>query len=399
MKKSKFAFTLMLLSTFFIYLNRPRAAGNIESRINLFDKTAMITNKEVYYDGSIRTQAASAVTEYIPVNGDDLYVSGLFVYTGLQRYCYFYDADKLPIGSLIFMTTDLTEKHFTIPRGAIYFVMSLYQRKTGDETVNLDSVRIELNVVNSISMPDSHSVSAINAKENNIVPAILSRKKTDGMTGLFFGDSITETASVSDDGATYTEGTRKNWPTYAKTILGLGSMWNYAKSGGNFKDLASLQPRQKLSVQITTAIANRRPADIIVIAMGANSGDTDIGDYTIAMSKSTLSDLDRTKSIEAMRWAFWTLRKAYPNAICFAATPIARASSEAPKGLIEAIYAMGARYNFIVIPAHSESGIVREFEVTGRSGRDLYDGLHPNESGQRKMANLFSRVILNSLNY
>jgi lysophospholipase L1-like esterase len=102
-----------------------------------------------------------------------------------------------------------------------------------------------------------------------------------------------------------------------------------------------------------------------------------------------------------MRWAFWTIRTSYPNAFCFAVTPIQRADIEtaAFQPLLDALTQIAKRYGFLVIDAHSESGIVKDFEAVGSTGRDLYDGLHPNARGQIKMARLLSAKIKSAVNY
>lgn len=238
------------------------------------------------------------------------------------------------------------------------------------------------------------------AMEDNLVKRVSGIREslcpTRGKTALFFGDSITETATISDDGTEYVEGTRKNWPTYAKNVLELGSMTNFAKSGAAYKDRDGVLEQQKISVQINSALSNNLPADIVVISAGANDGSSRIGSYETAMSKTTLEDLDRSILYEAIRWAMWKLRTAYPDAVCFAATPIQRADREPIESVTEAITKMAHRYNFIVIPAQDESGIIRENEVWEAEGHDLIDGLHPNENGQKKMANLYSRYILDA---
>ena len=68
---------------------------------NLFDKTKAIYGKEVYGDGRILDNAKSIITDYIPITGDSIYISGLPIYAdGLtNRYCYFYADDKTPIGT------------------------------------------------------------------------------------------------------------------------------------------------------------------------------------------------------------------------------------------------------------------------------------------------------------
>jgi lysophospholipase L1-like esterase len=119
-----------------------------------------------------------------------------------------------------------------------------------------------------------------------------------------------------------------------------------------------------------------------------------MGTYEEAMAKTTLADLDRTKLYEALRWAMWTLREKYVDAAFFVGLPIQRASREHVDAILEAIKKMANRYNFIIIDATNESGIIREFETSGAEGRYLKDGLHPNAAGAKKMAKLYSNVII-----
>ena len=182
---------------------------------------------------------------------------------------------------------------------------------------------------------------------------------------LIFGDSITETATISDDGSTYTEGTRTNWMTFAKDYLQIGNFKNYAKSGATYKDRSNASFRQQLSDQINLAMAdsNNDDAEIVVISLGTNDGTSSLGSYETAMSKTSLDDLDRTNLYEAIRWAMWTLRTKYEDATFFVALPIQRADGEHPFALLNAITEMADRYNFIIIDAQNESGIVRDFEI------------------------------------
>lgn len=219
---------------------------------------------------------------------------------------------------------------------------------------------------------------------------------TSGMNMIVFGDSITATATMNDDGSDYRE-VKESWASFTKEALKVSGFKNFARSGASYKDREGLEYRQKIFNQIKIALETNTPADIIVTSAGTNDWETNMGDFSTAMSKTTLDDLDKTKFYEAVRWAFWTLRKEYPNAFCFVATPIQRADVEPFYKVIEAIIKMAERYNFIIIPAHSESGIIREFEVQGSPGRWLYDGLHPGENGQKMMAKLYTRVILNTL--
>jgi lysophospholipase L1-like esterase len=67
--------------------------------------------------------------------------------------------------------------------------------------------------------------------------------------------------------------------------------------------------------------------------------------------------------------------------------------------LFTAIKTMAAEYNFVIVDATWESGIVRQFEVNGSAGRYLYDGLHPSVAGQQLLSNYISAKINSALNY
>ena len=220
-----------------------------------------------------------------------------------------------------------------------------------------------------------------------------------GRRFLVFGDSITETGAA--DSGNFGMNVRCNWPVFAYPMLSMSSLRNYAKSGASFREYGGQLDFQKISTQINESISNGESPEVIVLACGANDGAATLGDYATAMGRAALADLDRTKTIEAMRWAFSTIKTSYPSALCFAVTPIQRADVEtsASQPLLDALFQMAKRYGFLVIDAHSESGIVKDFEAVGSAGRDLYDGLHPNARGQIKMARLISAKIKSAINY
>lgn len=385
-----------------IYQSTGSELGFIVSSTNIFNKTNIVIGEEVYSNGTFSAESKSAHTGYVEIpslNNGSVYISGLTAYaSGIGRYVWFYDSDKLTIGTSERIPIDSTEELFIIPDEAKYLAFSIYQRKTSAEIVDLSNIQVELSVKKSAYTEYKTSIITLNGYTLTTNSTMTTPPKTKGKNLLVFGDSISETATVSDDGSTYTEGLRSNWPAFSRVSLQIGQMWNYAKSGAKYKDWETQTARQKISHQITTAIANNRPADLIVIAAGTNDNNDIMGNYATAMSKSTLNDLDRTNLYEALRWAFWTLHLNYPNAICFVVLPIQRALREQPVELITAITMMAKRYNFIIIDALSESGIVREFEIIDAAGRDLYDGLHPNSSGQLKMSELINSAILNYLN-
>lgn len=239
------------------------------------------------------------------------------------------------------------------------------------------------------------------AKVNNFLSGELEAViPTKNKKMIVFGDSITETATMNDDGSNYVEGKRSNWLTYAKEILKTTNFKNYAKSGARYKDSSDISGRQWLSNQIAIAMndANNDDSDIIILSLGTNDGESN-DDYATAMAVESLDTLDRTKLHQAIRYAMWTLKKKYPNAKCFVTTPIQRAAKEQPVSLRNAIISMANRYNFKVIDAEYESGICRDNEVLSGEGVDLVDGLHPNTNGKVKLAQYYSSAILSEFLY
>jgi lysophospholipase L1-like esterase len=205
---------------------------------------------------------------------------------------------------------------------------------------------------------------------------------------------------VGDDGA-YAE-VHDGWPTYFGPLVNAWSVVNYAKSGASYRDRDGISSEwQKISHQVTKAIEHGVHADVVIVAAGTNDGTAALGDFATATAKTTLGELDRTLLYEALRWTFWSIRSAYPNATCFAALPIQRAdrSPESQEPLYDAIRRMGRRYNCILVEGTWESGIVAEFEVWQGPGRHLEDGLHPNPAGDMALAKLFARSVRNGLNY
>lgn len=370
---------------------------------NLFNKDALTTGKQVYGDGTIRDTppgTKSAITERIYVAGaDSIYISGLTVYKAENlggKYYAFYDKEGKPLAPIgTNISNTLTEAKLSVPKGSEYLIFSPYQWIPLDMEIDLNTIQIEIGPVKTAFVPYKKAIKNIKNME------IIATSPATGTTGkklLFFGDSNTETAKVSDDGATYEEGWRNNWPAYVKRSLNAAEMWNYAKSGASYRD-RNLEPRQYLGYQIQSAINNNRPGDIIAVACGTNDGGSS-GDYATAMSKTTRESLDTKNNLyEAIRWAFWTIRLNYPDAVCFAITPIQRASREPIPALSNAIKEMAKRYNFIVIDAEYESGIVRDFEKPDANGRFLSDGLHMNTAGVQRLGEYISRSIKNAINY
>lgn len=360
---------------------------------NLFDKSKVIVGQEVYGDGSLSPEKESAASDYIDIQGaKTIFFNNLPIFVGIMRRCAFYDENKNFI-SMGYISESSTKASVSVPDDAVYCRFSLYQRLTSGSkdyeqvTVNTQSI---IDYVPYVECLGAIGGFAIPKKTFDVLSKIRNKK------ALLFGDSITETATISDDGVTYNEGTRVNWPTFALPMLEISSFRNYAKSGATYKDSQSNTFRQDLSEQIQMALADvvNDDADLVVMSLGTNDGAVNIGTYEAAMNKTSLDSLDRSNLYEALRWAMWTLRTKYPNAKFFVGLPIQRTDREQPEEMLTAIKKMAHRYNFIVIDATDKSGIVRDFEVSGANGLFLSDGLHPNAIGAEKLGRFYANEIL-----
>lgn len=360
---------------------------------NLFDKSKVIVGQEVYGDGSLSPEKESAASDYIDIQGaKTIFFNNLPIFVGIMRRCAFYDENKVFI-SMGYIAESSTKASVSVPNGAVYCRFSLYQRLTSGSkdyelvTVNTQSV---IDYVPYVEYLAAIGGFVVPKKTIDVLSNIRDKK------ALLFGDSITETAAISDDGKTYEEGVRVNWPTFALPMLGITAFRNYAKSGATYKDSQSNTFRQDLSEQIQMALADvvNDDADLVVMSLGTNDGAVNVGTYEAAMNKTSLDSLDRSNLYEALRWAMWTLRTKYPNAKFFVGLPIQRTDREQPEEMLTAIKKMAHRYNFIVIDATDKSGIVRDFEVSGANGLFLSDGLHPNAIGAEKLGRFYANEIL-----
>ena len=173
--------------------------------------------------------------------------------------------------------------------------------------------------------------------------------------------------------------------------------------------------------------------DIIIIAAGTNDGipsaseledssieayfTTNNGSEAVPCTEPTFNSADtymqmRKKIPGAMRYACSKLAQLYPNARIYILTPIQGCNSSRPYTSIlpkqTLITKVAKRMGLPVIHVGEESGIYGDFEYLGsnwdsslateplpKNGRDLRDGLHPNDSGSKKMARYIGREIIN----
>ena len=365
---------------------------------NLFNKSTVMQGYEVYADGKVVQQPDSITTAPIDVsNLSNITISGLVQNPEIGRYVVFKDKNNT-----ILLVTQIertaTVATLAVPTKAKTMHLSIKQRSSSIPDLNV--VQIESGT-NATPYEDyTWGVAGINGLDI-VRPSISTTKQSRafGAKYLMFGDSITETSNVEQGIYTNTS-YRSNWPRFAKDMLQMSDFKNYAKSGASFKEYSGQLTWQKISHQINTAIANNESPDVIVLACGTNDGNTNLGDYTTAMSKS-IDTLDRTNTAEAMRYALYKIREKFPNATCFYSTQLQRADVETEDRKVanDLMIKLAKRYGFYVVDSMSNSGIVSDFEVWNANGRYLSDGLHPNVAGQQVQANYIVSEIVQRMMY
>lgn len=230
--------------------------------------------------------------------------------------------------------------------------------------------------------------------ENDVMKLKAIPEKLSKCKVFIFGDSITATNLIRDDGSLIA--TQTNWPTYAMAELGVADWYNFAKDGSTYHDVTGSSNYQTFYKQFELAKSTDAIPDIIIVSYGTNDyqhPNTDT--YESVMNVQNIDDLDRTNLHGALRYCYWSLREKYPNAVIFAGTPIQRPDTLIYTDLRQAIIEMANTYCIHIIDAGVESGICKQFETWGNSGRYLKDGLHPNEAGQKLQGHYYANCIRN----
>ncbi|HHP4690885.1 TPA: GDSL-type esterase/lipase family protein [Acinetobacter baumannii] len=370
---------------------------------NIFDKNVpLLMNSRITAAGVLESHTNSVTTQPIYIKGlTSLTVSGLTASSDAYRATRFLDKDKKKVGvnnPVLYNATSVTA---TVPAGAVYFQICL---KDGYDTwaLNLDTIQIESgSVATSYAAYEKGKLKAIFGTElagsGSGSGGIVS--KAFNCSYLGFGDSIHQTSRVDLGIFNQLDNPFPNFPTYLYEILKISEFNNYSYSGASFYEYGQ-DPWRKMSYQVNQAIANGVNPSLIMVAMGTNDVSGTLGDYETAMSKPTLDDLDRTKTLEAARWAFWTIKKNFPNAVCFYANPLQRASieSSAFAPLVDGLSKMALRYGFTLIDQHHESGIIRDLEL-GNQHLYLADGLHPNNAGRLLQAQYIASKVIARMTY
>ena len=353
---------------------------------NLFDKTKITLGKEVYGDGSIRNETTgSAITEYINVQGmENIYLSGLPVYTTSEdtgnRYSYFYDTNKQPIGSSVLISASTNEASIPVPENAVYYVLSIYQRKTSGEIIDPDTIQIENSRVKTTYEPFSikSKISQIKGMEikyptpqQNVGHNSIS--KLEGLIWNVLGDSITDNA--------HSAATKKYHAVIQDevnvTINNYGIAGTEISTGGT-----SPNP------MVTRYTGMNKSAGLITVFGGIN-------DYLHNVELGTFDSRDNATFYGALHNLCSGLYKNFPNATYVFFTPLQTNGSYGngrnpnTKGytvadIVQAIKIVCAFYSIKVVDLNAMAGITPY--VPEMKTKYMPDGLHPNNAGHSVLA-------------
>ena len=204
---------------------------------------------------------------------------------------------------------------------------------------------------------------------------------------ILLGDSITHL------------GGDRSWFRYFSELINTDLIANVAVDGAHLKDYEDTiydgnpsdakQSNNVLGNQVQKILNNNYSApDVIMIAIGTNGGintsQEEINNaYLNGIDVKPLEDVDRTTDAGAFRYCNDTLHNKYPNAIIIWCTPIIASSrSKTTQSIIswgdnlKLLCDYGSNYCFDT--ANCGISMTNQTEY-------LYDGLHPNEYGAKKM--------------
>lgn len=234
---------------------------------------------------------------------------------------------------------------------------------------------------------------------------------------LILGDSITYSTDITTSNGKTTEyklhetTPPDKWVAQLIQAADVYETRCYAMTGGHWCDNANATAFQNLSEQISVAVADKdNPNDVfmsdefeptaIILALGTNDaggivdGDYTLGDVATTMAK-TYANLDMTIFSDAVRKCIEDIRTTWPAPDIYVSLPLYRHSDSIMpyvEQVRDVLRAIAPRYGCRIIEAGALSGIYRY-----NQSDLLRDGLHPNQAGQDKLAEVIIGHVSNSL--
>lgn len=355
--------------------------------------------------GALQQSSGNYCTDFIPVKaGYTVRITGAEL-SGHRSLCA-YDENKNLIETLITGVDDVRTFTLMMPENTCYFRFSTISTNKSDVTAQY----IE---------PIKDDVAYLNEKLKK-----MNEQKIpwyEGKKWLFMGDSITHLPN--------------GWVSYFNQILKPSLSVNVSVDGAKWKDFIGTvydgnplcngpdnNVNNVIGNQIEKVIRGKdvnhenyaevsaySDFDFIIIACGTNDYPIDDADNvaleTIFYGTDAvipLTDVDRTTMAGAMRYAYEKLMSLYPDAKIFYCTPIQasnyKRSYQSTIDKCNMIKKVCEKLSITVIDSE-KCGICGLYENKNAAGRDLYDGLHTNENGSKKLGTYNANAVINSIKY
>ena len=238
----------------------------------------------------------------------------------------------------------------------------------------------------------------------------------EGKRILFMGDSITALNTDVRGWVRYFNEIVK--PAHFVNVAVPGAIWE-DKPETKFYDGNPVGPEGAIELNVmgnqvekvrrgfAAGDADYAAFDYIFIAAGTNGGCGESPEWAIEDipnhfmrpdgTPKPIEEVDRTLWPGAMRYTYENLREMYPEAVIFFCSPVQAAEETRPYARIEGrgrlMRAVCDRISDVVFVNTFNCGICGIYEKWQANGRDLVDGLHPNESGAKKIGEYNARFL------
>lgn len=238
------------------------------------------------------------------------------------------------------------------------------------------------------------------------------------MNVLFMGDSITYLKAWTNHFIRIMEPEHhvniavsgSHWCDYENTVYDGAPVWRREDGGGPNNTICNQVEKVLRAKDETHPLYQKDEAfndfDVIFVMAGTNDKNPsgvptpdEINAQFLNSDCTTLplEKVDCRTFAGAMRYTYEHLRRLYPNAKILYCSPIQYAEKERSYEYIklkgQLIKAICDRISDVVFVDTFNCGICGIYEEWGKNGRDLIDGLHPNDNGGRKIAEYNARAV------
>ncbi len=238
------------------------------------------------------------------------------------------------------------------------------------------------------------------------------------MKVLFLGDSITNlnvwvsqfNKIIKPEHHLNIAVSGSRWCDYEDTIYDGDPIWRMEDSGGHNNTICNQVEKVLRAKDKNHPYYQKNEAyndfDVIIVSAGTNDNIPDSVptyeeiDTQFLNSDKTILPLEKVDCktfAGAMRYTYEHLRRLYPNAKIFFCSPIQAVESirsfTSIKLMGQLIKAVCDRISDVIFVDTFNCGICSIYEEWTKNGRDLIDGLHPNDNGGKKIAEYNARAV------